>query len=62
MHPGIPLIGYLLDTRPMKDISLIMLLMGLLFGGLGLVKNKVGQLIGIAFLTVFRPLFYTAIS
>lgn len=46
----------------MTDITIIMGVMGLLFGILGLVRNKVGQLIGIAFLVVFRPLYYTAIS
>lgn len=46
----------------MTDITLIMALMGLLFGILGLAQNKVGQLIGIAFLVVFRPLYYTAVS
>lgn len=54
--------GYLIDTRPILDITLIMSLMGLLFGVLTLLPTTIPQLIGIAMLVVFRPLYYTAIS
>lgn len=59
---GIPAIGWLLDTRPMKDVILILGLMGILFGTLTMTSTIVPQLIGIGILTVARPLFYTAIS
>ena len=59
---GIPGIGWLLDNRPMNNIVLVMGAMGLLFGVLTILPYVAAQLIGIAILTVFRPLFYTAIS
>ena len=62
LTPGIPAIGYLLDARPMKDIVLIMGVMSTAFGIFGMIRNTVAQLVGIAILTVFRPLYYTAIS
>lgn len=59
---GIPGIGWLLDNRPMNNIVLVMGIMGLAFGVLTILPYIATQLIGIAILTVFRPLFYTAIS
>jgi hypothetical protein len=59
---GIPAIGWLLDTRPMRDVIIILGLMGISFGALTLTSTIVPQLIGIGVLVVARPLFYTAIS
>jgi len=59
---GIPAIGWLLDTRPMRDVIVLLGLMGILFGALTLTSTIVPQLIGIGVLVVARPLFYTAIS
>lgn len=61
-HSGIPPIGYLLDSQPMRRIVIILGIMGAAFGALTITRSTAAQLIGIAFLTVFRPLFYTAIS
>ena len=46
----------------MNNIALVMGIMGLAFGILTILPYIATQLIGIAILTVFRPLFYTAIS
>jgi uncharacterized membrane protein YeiH len=46
----------------MKDIVIIMGVLSTSFGILGMIRNTVAQLVGIAILTVFRPLYYTAIS
>ncbi|ORY23437.1 major facilitator superfamily domain-containing protein [Naematelia encephala] len=59
---SIPLVGWLLDTRPTLDVVFVMAVLGLLFGILTLTPSTVPQLIGIGMLVVFRPLFYTAIS
>jgi len=59
---GIPAIGWLLDTRPMRDVIIILGVMGISFGALTLTSTIVPQLIGIGVLVVARPLFYTAIS
>ena len=59
---GIPAIGWLLDTRPMRDVIIILGLMGISFGALTLTSTIIPQLIGIGVLVVARPLFYTAIS
>lgn len=58
----VPAVGWLLDTRRIRDVDLVMLSFGVGFGGLGLASHTVPQLIGIALLVCFRPLFYTAIS
>ncbi|KAL1409089.1 hypothetical protein Q8F55_005913 [Vanrija albida] len=58
----VPAVGWLLDTRRIRDVALVMLSFGVGFGGLGLASHTVPQLIGIALLVCFRPLFYTAIS
>jgi hypothetical protein len=59
---GIPAIGWLLDTRPMKDVIALLGVMGVVFGAMTLTSTIVPQLIGIGVLVVARPLFYTAIS
>jgi uncharacterized membrane protein YqaE (UPF0057 family) len=46
----------------MKDVLLILGVMGVTFGALTLTSTIIPQLIGIAILVVARPLFYTAIS
>jgi hypothetical protein len=46
----------------MLDVIGVMGLLGLLFGALTLASGTIPQLIGIAMLVIFRPLFYTAIS
>jgi len=46
----------------MRRIVIILGIMGAAFGALTITRSTAAQLIGIAFLTVFRPLFYTAIS
>ncbi|KAL7419783.1 hypothetical protein Q5752_005699 [Cryptotrichosporon argae] len=59
---AIPLVGYLLDARPTRDVVGTMFTLGLAFGALTLVRSTGCQLAGIGALVVFRPLFYTAIS
>ena len=46
----------------MRDVIIILGVMGLSFGALTLTSTIVPQLIGIGILVVARPLFYTAIS
>jgi hypothetical protein len=46
----------------MRDVIVILALMGVSFGALTLTSTIVPQLIGIGVLVVARPLFYTAIS
>lgn len=46
----------------MKDVILLLALLGLTFGGLTMTSTVGPQLVGIGILTVVRPLFYTAIS
>ncbi|KAK4689168.1 hypothetical protein P7C73_g923, partial [Tremellales sp. Uapishka_1] len=59
---SIPFVGYLLDSRPTLDVTLLLSLIGFLFGVLTLSSAMIPQLIGIGMLVVFRPLFYTAVS
>jgi len=59
---SIPGIGWLLDTRPMQDVIIVLAIMPAAFGILTLTSSVIPQLIGIGFLVVYRPLFYTAIS
>lgn len=59
---SIPFIGWLLDHRPTLDVVVLMAVMGLAFGVLTLQSTVAPQLVGIGFIVVFRPLFYTAIS
>lgn len=59
---SIPFVGYLLDSRPTLDITFVMCFLGLVFGVGTLLPTTTPQLIGIAMLVIFRPLFYTAIS
>jgi hypothetical protein len=46
----------------MRDVILVLGVMGVLFGALTLTSTIVPQLVGIGVLVIARPLFYTAIS
>jgi len=58
----VPAVGWLLDTRKQRDVALVMIALGVVFGILTLLPYTAAQLVGIAMLVSFRPLFYTAIS
>lgn len=59
---GIPFVGLLLDRRTTLEATLVLVLFGLAFGVLTILPQTAPQLIGIGFLVVLRPLFYTYVS
>lgn len=59
---GIPFVGFLLDKRSSRDAMVTLALFGAVFGVLGMTETATAQIISIAFLTILRPLMYTAIS
>lgn len=52
----------LLDTRPTIETSWILLIFGIGFGVLTMIPKTIPQLLGIAILTITRPLLYTYLS
>lgn len=53
---GIPLVGYLLDSRPWIDVGVVLAAMGVAFGLLGVLPSFGAQVAGIIFFCLFRPL------
>lgn len=59
---GIPFVGYLLDSRTTFEATIVLVFFGLALGILTSLPQTVPQLVGIGFLTILRPLFYTYVS
>ncbi len=59
---GIPFVGLLLDRRPIRDATFVLLALGAGFGVLTMLPSTAAQLIGIGILVLLRPLFYTFVS
>lgn len=59
---AIPFVGILLDKRSSRDAMITLALFGAIFGVLGMTQTATTQIISIVFLTILRPLMYTAVS
>jgi hypothetical protein len=59
---GIPFVGYLLDSRTTFEATIVLIVFGLAFGILTSLPQTIPQLVGIGFLVILRPLFYTYVS
>jgi MFS family permease len=59
---GIPFVGYLLDRRTTFEATIVLIVFGLAFGILTSLPQTIPQLVGIGFLVILRPLFYTYVS
>ncbi|KAG8930639.1 hypothetical protein FRC02_003966 [Tulasnella sp. 418] len=59
---GVPFVGWLLDHRTTLEASLVVLVSGVLFGVLGMVRHVAPQIISIGIFVVLRPLMYTFVG
>lgn len=59
---AIPFIGIILDNLKTVHVLMILTIVSLIIGVCGLVSNFYINLIGIFFLVVYRPFYYTAVS
>ncbi|CAE6394696.1 unnamed protein product [Rhizoctonia solani] len=55
---GIPLFGWLLDHRTTFDASAVILIIGILYGALGMTSMLATQIASISLFVVLRPLLY----
>lgn len=59
---GIPFVGYLLDHRTTFEASVVVLVCGVVYGVLGMVRHVAAQTISIAIFVFLRPLMYTFVG
>ncbi|KAG8694531.1 hypothetical protein FRC09_009784 [Ceratobasidium sp. 395] len=59
---GVPVFGWLLDSRTVFDASLVIMLGGLVYGALGMMHSVVIQVVSISVFVVLRPLLYVFVG
>ncbi|CAE7226377.1 unnamed protein product, partial [Rhizoctonia solani] len=59
---GVPLLGWLLDHRDTFDASLVVLVLGVVYGALGMVHILAAQVTSISLFVILRPLLYVFVG
>ncbi|CAE6465358.1 unnamed protein product [Rhizoctonia solani] len=59
---GVPLFGWLLDHRTTFDASAVILLIGVVYGALGMTHTAVTQIVSISLFVILRPLLYVFVG
>ncbi|KAG9101830.1 hypothetical protein FS749_002724 [Ceratobasidium sp. UAMH 11750] len=59
---GVPIFGWLLDSRTVFDASLVIMAGGFVYGVLGMLHSAVAQTVSISVFVILRPLLYVFVG